>query len=279
MLNNKRVWIITGASKGIGKELLKYVLEQGKICVALSRSDTYDEEFKKYNDLLRLKLDIANDSQEIINKLIETIIDKYGRIDVLVNNAGHGMITNFEETSEENIHELFETNLFGMMRVTRAVLPYMREKKSGHIFNVSSAASYSQGPVAYHTSKFAVRGFSTSLSFELAPFNIKVTDVAPGLFRTSFYDKNSMKQNLDNHIKDYDNARWQNDFVKSNSNHEQPGDPKKLAKLIYEVSNSLNPPLYLPVGKDALSTVRTYIDKLESDLKDRGNKASKLDFE
>ena len=189
------------------------------------------------------------------------------------------MIANFEETSEENIRELFETNLFGMIRLTRAVLPYMREKKKGHIFNVSSAASYSQGPVGYHTSKFPVRGFSTSLSFEVAHFNIKVTDVAPGLFRTSLYNKNSMKQNLDNRIKDYDNARWQNDFVKSNSNHKQPGDPEKLAKLIYEVSNSLNPPLYLPVGKDALSTVKTYIDKVESKLKDWENKASKLDFE
>ena len=88
-----------------------------------------------------------------------------------------------------------------------------------------------------------------------------------------------MKQNLDNRIKDYDSARWQNDFVKSNSNHKQPGDPEKLAKLIYEVSNSLNPPLYLPVGKDALSTVKTYIDKVESELKDWENKASKLDFE
>ena len=189
------------------------------------------------------------------------------------------MIANFEETSEENIRELFETNLFGMMCLTRAVLPFMREKKKGHIFNVSSAASYSQGPVAYHTPKLAVRGFSTFLSFELAPFIIKVTDVAPGLFRTSFYNKNSMKQNLDNHIKDYDNARWQNDFVKSNSNHEQPGNPEKLAKLIYEVSNSLNPPLYLPVGKDAILTVLTYIDKIESDLKDWRAKTSKLNFE
>lgn len=142
-----------------------------------------------------LNLDVANDSQESITEFIKTIIDKYGRIDVLVNNAGHGMITNFEETSEENIRELFETNLFGMMRVTRTLLPYMRENKNGHIFNVSSAASYSQGPVGYHTSKFAVRGFSTSLSFEVAHFNIKVTDVAPVLFRTSFYEKTQRNKN------------------------------------------------------------------------------------
>lgn len=151
------------------------------------------------------------------------------------------------------------------MRMTRAVLPVMRKQRSGHIFNIASAAGYCEGPVAYHTSKYAVTGFSACLAFEVKPFGIKVTNVAPGLFRTNFYDKGAMRTEEDIHIADYDVNRWQDEFVKSNVNNQQ-GDPVKLSKLIYEISSVDNPPLHLPIGADAVASVEGLIDKLNEDI-------------
>lgn len=275
-----KVWFITGASRGIGLEITKTALKNGDYVIATARKVNDINVDDIYIDrILNLQLDVANYTEEQINEKVKQAAGYFGRIDVLVNNAGHGRITNFEETSEENIKELFELNVFGLMRVTRAVLPIMRQQKSGHIFNIASAAGYGAGPVAYHTSKFAVTGFSTCLAFEVEPFGIKVTNVAPGLFRTGFYNKGVMKTELDVHIEDYDKNRWQDDFVANNSNHEQPGDPVKLSRLVYEVSTSANPPLHLPVGKDGVETVEGLINKLEEDLKDWKEKSVNTNFE
>lgn len=274
-----KVWFITGAARGMGKAITETALKNGDYVVATTRkenglnlSNEYEERF------LNLKLDVANYTQEEINEVVKKAVEKFGKIDILVNNAGHGRITNFEETSEDNIREIFELNLFGLMRVTRAILPIMRKQKNGHIFNIASAAGYGPGPVAYHTSKFAVTGFSTCLAFEVNPFNIKVTNVAPGLFRTDFYDKGAMRTEEDIHISDYDKNRWQSDFVAINSNHEQPGDPVKLSELIYEVSNIDNPPLHLPVGADAVDTMKTLINTLNNDVNNWKDKATKTRF-
>ncbi len=275
-----KVWFITGASRGMGLEITKTALKNGDCVIATTRSENGLDLSNEYKDrFLNIQLDVADFTQEQVNSAVEKAVKQFGRIDILVNNAGHGRITNFEETSEENIREIFELNVFGLMRVTRAILPVMRKQKSGHIFNIASAAGYGAGPVAYHTSKFAVTGFSTCLAFEVEPFRIKVTNVAPGLFRTSFYNKGAMRTELDIHIEDYDNFRWQDDFVKNNSNHEQPGDPTKLSELIYEVSNTATPPLHLPVGKDAVETIESLENKLKEDVDNWKDKASKTSFD
>lgn len=275
-----KVWFVTGASRGMGLEITKTALKNGDCVIATTRSEKGLDLSNEYEDkFLNLQLDVANFNQEQVNNVIEKAIEKFGRIDVLVNNAGHGRITNFEETSEENIREIFELNVFGLMRVTRAVLPFMRKQKSGHIFNIASAAGYCAGPAIYHTSKYAVTGFSTCLAFEVEPFGIKVTNVAPGLFRTSFYDKGAMRDEIDIHIEDYDKYRWQDDFVKSNSNNEQPGDPVKLSELIYEVSNSNNVPLHLPVGKDAIESVDGLSKELKEDIENWKDKASSTNYD
>lgn len=273
-----KVWFITGASRGMGLEITKTALKNGDCVIATTRNEKGLDLSNEYGDkFLNLQLDVANFTQEQVNNIVEKAIEQFGRIDILVNNAGHGRITNFEETSEENIREIFELNVFGLMRVTRGVLPFMRKQKSGHIFNIASAAGYCTGPVAYHTSKYAVTGFSTCLAFEVEPFGIKVTNVAPGLFRTSFYNKGGNE--IDIHIEDYDKYRWQDDFVKNNSNNEQPGNPVKLSELIYEVSNSENPPLHLPVGKDAIESVEGLEKKLKEDIEIWKDRASKTGFE
>lgn len=279
MIKLNKVWLITGTSRGMGKAIAETALKNGDCVVATTRKENGLDLSEEYeNKFLNLQLDVDNFTQEQINSVVKKAIKKFGKIDVLVNNAGHGRITNFEETSEEKIREIFELNVFGLMRVTRAVLPMMRKQKSGHLFNIASAAGYCAGPGIYHTSKFAVAGFSTTLAFEVAPFGIKVTNVALGLFRTNFYDKGAMGIDADIHIEDYDSNRWQDDFVKSNSHNEHPGDPVKLNELIYEVSNVEKPPLHLPVGIDAVNSVEGYANQILNHVKTWKEKSTNTNF-
>ena len=169
-------------------------------------------------------------------------------------------------------------NVFGTMRVTRSVLPIMRKQGQGHIFNISSGAGYCGGLTAYHTSKFAVTSFSCSLAFELASFGIKVTNVVPGMFRTSFYDSDKIKTDYDIHIEDYDTCRWQNNFMQENSKHNQVEDPNKLAELLYEVAYSDNPPLHLSVGADAVAVLEDFGNKIKQDTTNWKDKTSKTNY-
>ena len=177
----QKVWFITGAGKGIGNAIAMAALDAGDCVIATTRKANGFLIPDKYkSSTLSLELDVSDADENIYYSVVEKSIKQFGRIDILVNNAGYGCITNFEETSEKNIKNMFEVNVFGMMRVTRAVLPIMRKQQNGHIFNISSGAGYSAGPVPYHTSKFAVTGFSTSLAFEVEPFGIKVISQAVG---------------------------------------------------------------------------------------------------
>ena len=251
-----KVWMITGAAKGIGYSIAKAALENGDYIVATTRVENDFAIPNGYEDkVLALQLDVSCQDFSLFESVVKQAVEKFSCIDYLVNNAGRGRITNFEETSEEHIKELFETNFFGMMRVTRAVLPVMRKQKSGYIFNVASGAGYAAGPVGYHSSKFAVTGFSTALSFEVAPLGIKVTNVVPGMTRTNFYAKGSTSTESDFHIADYDPFRWQEDFMRNNSNHEQMGDPDKIGQLIVKVAYGEKAPLHLPVTEDAVDVL------------------------
>ena len=275
----QRVWFITGAGKGIGNAIAMAALDAGDCVIATTRKANGFLIPDKYkSSALNLQLDVSDTDENIYYSVVEKGIKQFGRIDILVNNAGYGCITNFEETNEKNIKNMFEVNVFGMMRVTRAVLPIMRQQRNGHIFNISSGAGYSAGPVPYHTSKFAVTGFSTSLAFEVEPFGIKVTNVAPGLFRTGFYNKDTWKTVPDIHIDDYNCNRWQTAFVENADKHEQPGDPDKLAKLIIEVSVSENPPLHLPVGADTPEVIDALCAKLKKDTDAWRSKSSETAF-
>ena len=272
-----KVWFITGASGGIGQAIVDTALRHGDFVAAATRSGILKTQQNSKN-LRVLKLDISEQNQNIFDNAVASAADRFGRIDFLVNNAGHGRITNFEETSKQSIKALYEVNVFGAMRMTRAVLPIMRKQRQGHIFNISSGAGYCGGPTAYHTSKFAITGFSCSLAFELAPFGIKVTNVAPGMFRTSFYDDDKIKTDYDIYIPDYDGCRWQTQFMQENSKHNQVGDPAKLGELLYEVAYSENPPLHLPVGADAIAVLENLQAKLHEDVSAWKDKANKMDY-
>lgn len=144
----------------MGRAITETALKNGDSVAAITRKDNDLDLSEQYgNRFLHLTLDISNTDEKLFENAVKKAVKCFGKIDVLVNNAGHGRITNFEETNEKNIREIFELNVFGLMRMTRAVLPIMRKQRSGHIFNIASAAGYCAGPVAYHTSKYAVTGF------------------------------------------------------------------------------------------------------------------------
>lgn len=275
----KKVWFITGAGKGMGCAIANAALKNGDLVAAVTRKENGFAIPEQYKDnAVNIMLDVSNPDENAYTEAVNKAVQKFGRIDVLVNNAGFGAVTNFEETSEETVRKIFEVNFFGLMRVTRAVLPVMRKQRSGHIINISSGAGYSAGPVPYHTSKFAVTGFSVSLAFEVEPFGIKVTNAAPGLFRTGFYDKGVWGTNPDIHIADYDENRWQTAFVENARKHEQQGDPEKLAKLIIDIAECDNPPLHLAIGADAVGAADDYCAKLKEDTDIWREKALKTSF-
>lgn len=252
--------MITGATRGLGRAILYAALEAGHNVVTISRSGNVTLNKPEYADrLLSLRLDITEQGETLYNAVVQAALERFGTIDVLVNNAGHGQFTFFEETVEEQIREVFETNLFGLMRMTRAVLPVMRRQRSGHIMNVSSAAGYSGiGPSIYHTSKFAVTGFSEALAFETEQFGIHVTIVAPGLFRTEFMNFNPTYHNPSRKIDDYNEFRSQLQGFVNHTRGNEPGNPATLGRLLVEVAAAERPPLHLPVGADAIDTLETH---------------------
>ena len=275
----ERVWFITGAGSGMGNAIAKEALEAGNCVVATTRKGNDFSIPAGFEDkALCLKLDISEQDVSVYETAVRVAIEKFGRIDVLVNNAGYGAVTFFEETDEETIKRLYEVNVFGTMRVTRAVLPVMRKQRSGHIFNIGSTAAYAPGPVIYHSSKAAVLGFSMALAFEVEPFGIKVTNVAPGVFRTGFYDENRWGTKADMHIDDYDSCRWQTGLVSEFQKKQQPGNPVKLAKVIMAAADSANPPLHLAIGADAPSVLDTYCDKIKTDTDAWRNIASETNY-
>ncbi|MCI8581883.1 MAG: SDR family oxidoreductase [Dorea sp.] len=276
----KKVWFITGAAKGIGYAIAKAALEAGDCVVATTRKENDFIIPSGYeNNALHLLLDISNQDLSAYTNAVEQAVQHFGRIDILVNNAGYARISYFEETSEESLKEIFEVNFFGLMRVTRAVLPVMRKQRSGHIFNIASSAGYSHGPVPYHSSKFAVTGFSTALAFEVAPFGIKLTNVIPGFVRTNFYDKGAIKDKADITIADYNRFRWQSNFVKKNRRHEQAGDPDKVAKLIVEASRAAKAPLHLPVTADAVKILKEWQQGIGACVEEWCDKANDTSFD
>lgn len=262
-----QVWFITGASRGLGRAIADAALAAGHSVVATTRSGAFVTSEKKHADqLLVLPLDVANPAETAYRAAVDAAIAKFGRIDVLINNAGYGLLSLFEETDEAQLRAAFETNVFGLIRVTRAVLPVMRRQRSGHIFCISSMAGYVGGGAMYSTTKFAVSGFVESLAFELSAFGIKTTNVAPGYFRTDFLDGSSLHTQPAHKIADYDILREVLGTFVQQSNHNQVGDPAALGRLLVEVANSASPPVHLPVGADAISAIEQRQNVLMADI-------------
>lgn len=248
----ERVWLITGASRGFGAEISKAVLAAGDRLVATARDVTSLDYLGKGDRLFRAPLEVTDESG--VNETVRAALERFGHIDALVNNAGISFLGAVEESSGADVERVYRTNVFGLLNVTRAVLPAMRARRSGHIINMSSVAGYSafEGFGVYSSTKFAVEGLSEALHLELSPLGIRVTVVEPGFFRTEILDKSKLLE-ASEQIADYAETAGAMRNAVPGYNNNQPGDPAKLAKAILEVVNAPNPPLRLPLGPDTLA--------------------------
>jgi len=249
-----KVWMITGCSSGFGREIAKAAIDAGFAVVITAREINSLAEFQALKNQLVLvtELDVVN--QDSVSAAVEKTISRFGRIDVLVNNAGYGYYEIFEELDINEFKKEMDVNLYGVLRTCQAVLPQMRKQRSGHIINISSIGGSvgTAGRSAYSASKFALNGLSECLVKEVSPFGIKITILEPGQFRTDFFNKGKTQ------IKESDKPDYKQlvddlnqQFTAVNGN--QKGSPKLAANAIIELSRSSAPPLRVPLGADAVS--------------------------
>jgi NAD(P)-dependent dehydrogenase (short-subunit alcohol dehydrogenase family) len=250
-----RVWFITGASRGFGALITAEALAAGDAVVATARDpSTVSARFGENDRLLPVKLDVTNDTE--VQAAAEAAIRKFGRIDILLNNAGYGLLGAVEEASAEEVQRLFATNVFGVLAVTRAVLPHMRRQHSGHVINISSIGGYRAYPGwgVYGSTKFAIEGITEALASEIAPLGIHATVVEPGFFRTDFLDESSLVH-TGQQLADYNASVGRTRNAAGDLNHQQLGDPAKFAKAMMVLVNAPNPPVRLPLGSDTVRRI------------------------
>lgn len=251
----KRVWFITGAARGLGALIAEAALADGNAVVAAGRNvAAIAERFGHSPALLPVALDVTSETQA--KAAVQAAVERFGRIDVLVNNAGFGLLGAIEESSDADVRRMYDTNVFGLLNVTRAVLPGMRAQRAGHVINMSSIGGYRSvaGFGAYCSTKFAVEGLTEALRTELNPLGIHATVVEPGYFRTDFLDASSLVV-AGNVIADYDETSGQVRRVAVSLNHNQPGNPEKLAAAMVDLVDAQTPPLRLPLGTDTLKAI------------------------
>jgi NAD(P)-dependent dehydrogenase (short-subunit alcohol dehydrogenase family) len=262
-----KIWFVTGAARGLGAEIAKAALAAGdRVVVTGRRREALEAAFGPDSDtLLSLTLDVTRESDA--QAAVETTLARFGRIDVLVNNAGYGNLGLFEETTDAEARAQYDTNVFGLYNVTRAVLPAMRRQRSGRIFNISSVGGLlgGEGGSLYCAAKFAVEGFSESIAREVAPFGIHVTIVEPGFFRTDFLDQTSVQYGS-RQIEDYAELSAQMKAFWDARNHAQAGDPAKLGRVLVDLANRAEPPLRFAAGSDAVAMIGGKIDSLRAEL-------------
>ncbi|EDM38017.1 short chain dehydrogenase [Pedobacter sp. BAL39] len=267
MENQQKTWFITGASQGMGLILTQQLLAQGYNVAATARNlvTLQNAVGSSSSQFLPLQVDISN--EESVKSAVDAAIAKFNRIDVLVNNAGFGLIGGIEESSATEVQYSFDVNVFGLLHVTRQVLPYMREAQSGQIFNLSSVFGLIAGAGwgIYCATKFAVEGLSEALAQEVNPFGINVTIIEPGYVRTNFLKSSSIAVPA-NPISAYtaiaEEKRKHLEDVPGN----QIGDPAKIAAVMIELSKSQDPPLRLLLGSDALQFADYKIQMLQTGI-------------
>jgi len=261
-----KVWFITGSSTGLGRSLAEAVLKHGDYVVATARKpEQLSALVEQYPETARaVRLDVTSSKE--IRDAVKVALDAFGRIDVLVNNAGYGSLGAIEEVNDAAVRRQFDTNVFGVLDVTRAVLPILRSQRSGHILNISSTGGLVSfaGCGIYCGTKFALEGLSEALAQEVAPLGIKVTIVEPGAFRTSF---NGQGLVTPTHLID-DYADTSGKFLQwiSDMDGKQPGDPDKAAATIIQIVESANPPLRLALGADAIGAINEKLKTVKAEL-------------
>jgi NAD(P)-dependent dehydrogenase (short-subunit alcohol dehydrogenase family) len=261
-----RTWFITGASTGFGRVLAEEVLKSGGrvVATARNRDKVADLEAKYPQAVKAVALDVTDAGQ--VDSAVTQAIAKFGRVDVLVNNAGYGVAGAIEEVSEAEFMPMFETNVFGLLQVTRAFLPHLRKQRSGHILNLSSIGGVvaSPGMGYYNATKFAVEGISEALAAEVAPLGIHVTVIEPGPFRTDFLGRSGVVAKT--RIADYDATAGNMRKYFAENDGKQKGDPLRAVHAMMHVVESPNPPLRLLLGASALQRLRGKLGTWEKEI-------------
>jgi len=262
----KKVWFITGCSTGFGRHLAAEVLKQGYRAVVTSRklADVEDITASYADTALALSLDVTKSAE--ITAAVNAAMDRFGSIDVLVNNAGIGYFGAVEESEEDEVRRMFEINVFGLAHTTQAVLPVMRAQRSGHILNIASIGGLRSFPAVgfYNATKYAVDGLSEALSKETEGLGIKVTIVAPSGFRTDWAGRSANNSSIV--IEDYAETSGKNKDSIRNYSGNQPGDPHRAALAMIKVVESSDPPLRLLLGAAALKGARIKLEELKKDF-------------
>ncbi|GAA4970714.1 SDR family NAD(P)-dependent oxidoreductase [Nonomuraea thailandensis] len=260
-------WFITGASRGLGAEIARTALAQGDdVVIAVRNPARVPDDLAKAGNVLTVALDVTDSAA--VPAAVQAAVDRFGRIDVLVNNAGRGLLGALEEISDAEARSLFDLNVFALIDMTRAVLPVMRRQGSGKLVHIGSRSGFEGEPGVslYSASKFAVAGISEALSKELEPFGIQSMVVEPGVLRTDFLDASSLSVAA-GRIDAYDGtpAHVTLDWA-GTANHTQLGDPVKGAALIYEVTGQDSLPTHLYLGPDTLERLQVKLDQIEQDV-------------
>lgn len=262
----QKVWVITGCSTGFGRYLAIEALAKGyKVVVAARNTKDVQDIVANYPETaLAVQLDVT--IAEHIKLAVAAALDKFGQIDVLVNNAGIGYFGAIEESEEAEVRRMFEINVFGLANMTQAVLPIMRKQRSGHILNIASIGGLRSFPGVgfYNATKYAVDGLSEALSKEVAPLGIKVTIIAPSGFRTDWAGRSANDSKIV--IEDYAITAGKNKGDIRGYSGNQPGDPVRAAKAMIQVVESENPPLRLLLGAAALKGARIKLEELKNDF-------------
>jgi NAD(P)-dependent dehydrogenase (short-subunit alcohol dehydrogenase family) len=252
-MTDKKIWLITGAGRGMGTDIARAALDAGHAVVATGRNpDRVAAALGAHEDLLAVALDVTD--PDSVQTAVDAAVQRFGRIDVLVNNAGNFYAGFFEEVTPEDFRAQIETNLFGPLNVTRAVLPVMRAQRAGLVVTFSSTAGITGGEFtsAYAASKFALEGWSESLTPEVAPFGIRTMLVDPGFFRTELLTEDSTRY-PEPSIDDYAERTRQTVTAWRGMNGQQGGDPVKLARALVQLTDSDEPPLRWAAGADAVA--------------------------
>lgn len=275
-------WFITGAARGLGYEMALHALGVGANVVATARSlSQVEAAFAAVpgfpERLLPVALDVTKESQAAA--AVEASIARFGSIDFLVNNAGRGLLGAVEEASAAEVETVFATNVFGLLNVTRGVLPHMRTARSGHVVNITSMGGFAQvaGWGVYGATKFAVEGLSEAMQAELSPLGIKVTIVEPGSFRTGFLDGSSLHTTV-NEMPDYAATAGRVRQAVATSNGGQINDPAKGAAAIYTAVTAEQPPARLQIGPDAIAMVEAKLTRVRDELETWRNLGSSTLF-
>lgn len=277
---NNKIWFVTGASKGLGLALVKKLLSAGYRVAATSRNVTELQNAVNAGREVFLPLSVDLINENSVEKAIKETVSHFGSIDVIVNNAGYGLVGSLEELTDAEVRQNFDVNVFGVLNVIRKAMPFLRKQKSGHIINIASIGGFIgnfPGFGSYTATKFAMHGFSESLAAEVKPFGITVSIVSPGYFRTEFLDASLGVPK--NEIADYKLVRESQTLHTNEINYKQIGDPDKAAAVMIEIAEQTTPPLHVFLGKDSYQMAEQKIKAIQQDMASVKELATSTDFE